>query len=134
MIFTCPACSSVIYQPVFLINRQMPDLPAIQDRFQLFSYSLITLSMNRFVSSTTFIRAGSASNHLTVLLIPSLNGMAATNLGTKDLIFELSKMTLTDLSPSRLPHIHPWPSDSATLQIKSDGICTMSAFAPAASA
>ena len=88
--------------------------------YKSFSYAAITLSMNTLFSSAIFIREGSASNQATVFLIPSLNGIAALNPGTKDLIFELSKTALTDLSPRRFPRIQSHPCLSATLQIKSE--------------
>lgn len=56
-----------------------------------------------FVRSEITIRSGRASNHCSVSLIPTANGISQTNEGTSRLIFELSKMTLQALSPSSAP-------------------------------
>ena len=90
--------------------------------------------MNLLLSSLMFILPGSASNQAIVRFMPSLKGIRAEYPGTNDFILELSNMTLQDLSPNKLPRIHPCPKASAASQIKSDEIWIIFAFTPMAAA
>ena len=67
------------------------------------SQASISRSQRALASSSIRRRAGSASNQAMVLRMPWVNGTVAQYSGTKRLILELSKTTLTALSPIRLP-------------------------------
>ncbi len=85
--------------------------------------------MRRSISGTTRHRAGSASNHSSVMRAPRWNGIVAVKSGTKRLIFVLSKTALWLLSPSSDPR--QCSSKSAR---NSEGMWTRRGSTPAACA